>query len=98
LREKRIEAAYRAATGGYTPGMNDPDNPMVLANLRTDAEAAMLVAHLETIGITARISGTGGSTGWPEAAGYTQVVVRQADLERAQAAVDQQRAAHPPTD
>ena len=65
---------------------DDPNNPVVLAELRNDAEAALLVAHLETCGIEARISGAGGATGWPEAAGYTQVVVRQADLERARAA------------
>jgi hypothetical protein len=69
----------------------DPNTPVVLANLLTDTEAALLVDHLETLGITARISGAGGATGWPEAARYTQVVVRQADLERAEAAVQQQR-------
>jgi hypothetical protein len=46
----------------------------------------MLVARLESLGIPARASGAGGATGWPEAASYTQVVVRQADLERARAA------------
>ena len=67
----------------------DPDEPHVLANLPTDAEAAMLIGRLESLGIRARASGAGGSTGWPEAAGYVQVVVRQADLERAQAALDE---------
>jgi hypothetical protein len=66
----------------------DLDNPVVLANLPTDAQAALLVNRLESLGIRALISGAGGATGWPEAGGYTQVVVRQADLERAQAALD----------
>jgi hypothetical protein len=47
---------------------------------------AALVAHLESLGISARVSGAGGSTGWPEATGYSQVVVRRSDLERAIAA------------
>jgi hypothetical protein len=59
---------------------------VVLAELLTDSEAALLVAHLEAHGIVARTSGAGGATGWPEAARYTQVVIRQADLKRAQAA------------
>jgi hypothetical protein len=69
----------------------DLNNPVVLAELLTDAEAALLVAHLESLGIRARCSGAGGATGWPEAARYTQVVVRQADLERAKAAAHQLR-------
>jgi hypothetical protein len=62
------------------------DNPVVLSNLLTNDEAAMLVAELESLGITARVSGAGGATGWPEAASYTQVLVRRGDLERARAA------------
>jgi hypothetical protein len=66
----------------------DPNSPAVVANLLNDAEAAMLIAlaHLEALGIDARTSGAGGSTGWPESVRYTQVVVRQADLERAREA------------
>jgi hypothetical protein len=64
----------------------DPNNPVVLTELLTDAEAALLVAGLEAHGIVARTSGAGGATGWPAAGRYTQVVVRQADLERAQSA------------
>lgn len=64
----------------------DPNSPAVLANLLNDAEAAMLIAHLEALGIEARTAGAGGSTGWPESVRYTQVVVRQADLARAQEA------------
>jgi hypothetical protein len=74
---------------------SDPNAPVVLANLLTDAEAALLIGHLESLGITARTCGAGGAAGWPEARGYTQVVVRQADYERAEAAVQQQRKARP---
>lgn len=65
----------------------DHNEPVTLANLPNDADAAILVAHLESLGIKAMISGAGGATGWPEAAMLTQVVVRHADLERAQAAM-----------
>lgn len=64
----------------------DSQSPVVLADFLTDTEAALLVAHLESLGIFARTNGSGGATGWPEMATYTQVVVRQADLDRAQAA------------
>jgi len=64
----------------------DPDEPVTLANLPNDADAAILVAHLETLGIKAMMSGAGGATGWPEAAMHTQVVVRRGDLAQAQAA------------
>jgi hypothetical protein len=69
-------------------GMNDPNNPVVLANLPSDAEAALLIAYLQSVGITARLSGAGGATGWPEGVRYVQVVVRQADLERAKDAME----------
>jgi hypothetical protein len=69
----------------------DSNNPVVLAQWLTDVEAALLVAHLESHGILARVSGAGGATGWPEAAGYTQVVVRQADIERARAVAEEIR-------
>ena len=62
---------------------SDPANPQVLANLRTEAEAQLLVNQLESIGIKALVSGSGPSSGWPKALGEVQVVVRQADLERA---------------
>jgi len=44
---------------------------------------------LEEIGILAYHSGVGGSTGWPDAAGYAQVVVRQSDYEQAKRAMDE---------
>jgi len=66
---------------------NDPNSPQVLANLRTDAEAQLVVNHLESIGIKALISGSGPSTGWPEVPCDTQVVVRRSELERAKEAL-----------
>ena len=66
----------------------DANSPQVLANLPTEAEAALLVGHLDSLGIKAYVSGAGTSTGWPEAPSDVQVVVRQADLARAQEALD----------
>lgn len=67
----------------------DVNNPVVvLANWLTDAQAALVVAHLESLGISASISGSGGSSGWPAVPGYTQVIVRQSDLERARREVE----------
>jgi hypothetical protein len=74
---------------------SDPNSPRVLRNFRSDVEAALVVGRLQSLGINARISGAGGATGWPEALGYTQVVVRKADLERALAAI-QEPPAHTP--
>jgi hypothetical protein len=66
----------------------DANSPQVLANLPTEAEAALLVGHLGSLGIEAYVSGAGTSTGWPEAASDVQVVVRRADLVRAREALD----------
>jgi hypothetical protein len=66
----------------------DPDSPKVLATVRTDMEAALVVNHLATQGIKAFVSGVGTSTGWPEAPGDVQVVVRQSDFERAKESLD----------
>jgi FAD/FMN-containing dehydrogenase len=66
----------------------DPDSPREVARVRTEVEAALVVGHLESLGIKAFISGAGTSTGWPEVPGDVQVVVRQADLERAHEALD----------
>ena len=60
---------------------NDPNSPQVLANLRTEMEAQLLVNLLESAGIKAVITGAGPSTGWPKAACETQVAVRHTDLE-----------------
>jgi hypothetical protein len=67
----------------------DPDSPTEVARVRNEVEATLIVGHLESLGIKAFISGAGTSTGWPEVPGDVQVVVRQADLERARTALDQ---------
>ncbi len=64
---------------------DDPDSPRQLARLPTEVDAALLVEHLESFGIKAMIGGAGTSTGWPEAPGDVQVLVRLGDLERAAA-------------
>lgn len=63
---------------------NDPNSPVIIADRLTEVEAALLIGRLEDAGIVARRAGSGGATGWPEAFGYTQVVIRQADLQLAQ--------------
>lgn len=62
---------------------NDPLRPVELARLRTEVDAALLMAALQEAGIKAMSNGAGTSTGWPEAMGDVGVIVRQCDLERA---------------
>lgn len=61
----------------------DPNSPRVLARVPTEIDAALLVEYLESTGIKAMSGGAGTSTGWPEAPGDVQVLVRASDLERA---------------
>jgi hypothetical protein len=66
----------------------DPNSPQVLAGLLREEEAALIVGHLDSLGIHADIWGASTSgLGWPEVPRNVQVVVRQADLERARAAL-----------
>jgi hypothetical protein len=62
---------------------NDPLRPVEVARLRSEADAALLIARLELEGIKAMSGGAGTSTGWPEAMGDVKVMVRYCDLERA---------------
>lgn len=62
---------------------NDPLRPVEVARLRSEGDAALLIARLEQEGIKAMSGGAGTSTGWPEAMGDVSVIVRQCDLERA---------------
>jgi FAD/FMN-containing dehydrogenase len=62
---------------------DDPNSPKVLATVLTEQEAILIVNHLAAEGIQARIAGAGSSTGWPEAPGDVQVVVRQSEVARA---------------
>ncbi len=68
---------------------HDPNNPVVLCDFLTELEATLVIGHLDEAGIQAMRSGTGGSTGWPDAASYTQVVVRERDFERAKKLLDE---------
>jgi hypothetical protein len=61
----------------------DPHRPVVLSNFLTEVEAGLLIAYLQGQGIKAFNSGAGGATGWPDAAAYSQVVVREVDLPQA---------------
>lgn len=65
----------------------DPNRPVVLSDLLTDIEATMVIGYLDSIGIRAMTAGAGGATGWPDAASYTQVVVRHCDEVRARLAL-----------
>ncbi|MFO1096354.1 MAG: hypothetical protein U0992_24075 [Planctomycetaceae bacterium] len=68
---------------------NDPDSPRVLALMRTEIDAQFLIDHLRSLGIWSMNGGAGTSTGWPEAHGDVQVLVRQSDLQRAQQVRDE---------
>ena len=61
----------------------DPNSPKVLVRVLTEQEATLIVNHLATEGIKAHIAGTGSATGWTEAPGDVQVIVRQGDVARA---------------
>lgn len=67
----------------------DPHRPVVLSNFLTEVEAGLLIAFLEGQGVKAFNSGAGGSTGWPDAAAYSQVVVREVDLEKAKGLLEE---------
>lgn len=68
---------------------DDQNRPVVLTDFMTDIEAHLLIGYLKELGIPALHSGVGGSTGWPDAGGYAQVVVRSGDFERAKTAMDE---------
>ncbi|HLJ94133.1 MAG TPA: hypothetical protein VKU02_13180 [Gemmataceae bacterium] len=65
----------------------DPNSPQVLTTALTEQEAALIVSHLETLGIHADIWGVPGLAAWPDVPRDIQVVVRQADSSRAQEAL-----------
>jgi len=62
---------------------DDPDRPVVLTAVPNEAHAAMIVAALGHEGIKAHAQGSLTSGFRAEAPGNVQVLVRQADLERA---------------
>jgi hypothetical protein len=67
---------------------DDPNSPQVLARWLTQQEAAMLVSHLESLGIKADIWGDNAAIAWPEVPRDIQVVVRSTDLDRAKEELD----------
>ena len=67
-----------------------------LTEYLTDIEARLLIGYLDELGIHAFHSGVGGSTGWPDAAPYAQVVVRECDYEGAKRAMEEFLAKRPP--
>ena len=69
----------------------DPNSPQVLTTALTEQEAALVVNHLETLGIKADIWGTRSLAAWPDVPRDIRIVVRQADLERAKEVLDRVR-------
>jgi len=68
--------------------MPDPNSPQVLTTTLTEQEAALIVNHLDALGIKADIWGARGLAAWPDVPRDIRVVVRQADLSRAKEALD----------
>ena len=66
----------------------DPDRPVVLSSVPSEAQAVMIVAALEDRGIQARTQGELTSGFRAEAPGQVQVLVRLSDLERAREVLD----------
>lgn len=65
---------------------DDPNQPVVLTTVTTEAQAQLIVAALEERGVESETTG-GFTAGFrAEAPGVVRVLVRQADLGRAQAA------------
>lgn len=66
---------------------DDPNQPVVLTTVPTDVQAALIVAALRERGIEAQSVGELTSGFRAEAPGDVKILVRQADLARAQAAL-----------
>ncbi len=64
---------------------DDPNRVVVLTTASTEAQAEMIVAALEAQGVQAQTTGALTSGLRAGAPGGVQVIVRQADLEQAQA-------------
>ncbi len=73
--------------------VTDSNEPVVLTAATTEAEAAMIVARLEQEGIDAKSAGQL-TTGFPpQVSGLVEVLVRRADLVRAQQVLRQVKGA-----
>jgi hypothetical protein len=66
---------------------NDPHNPAILISARDDIEAAAIVAALASRGIDASTTGDFTAGFRAEAPGDVNVIVKQADLDRARNAL-----------
>ena len=66
---------------------DDPNQPIVLTKVPTEAEAAMIVAALENQGVVAHATGALTSGFRTEVPSGVQILVRQEDLERAREAL-----------
>ena len=66
---------------------DDPNQPIVLTTVPTEAEAAMIVAALENQGVVAHATGTLPSEFRIGLERYVEILVRQEDLERAREAL-----------
>jgi hypothetical protein len=63
----------------------DPDSPRVLARLRSEADAQFLADRMRSLGIKAIVCGSPLMSAQPELPAEIEILVRQGDLERAQA-------------
>jgi hypothetical protein len=73
----------------------DPNGPVVLARVRTELEASLIVGRLRDEGILAEMVGMLTSAFRAESPGDVKVLVRSQDLERARQVL---AAAHRPSD
>lgn len=67
---------------------SNPDSPVVLTSVRSDAEASIIVAALAREGIEAQATGGFTSGFQAEAPGEVRVLVHQSDLEAARSLLD----------
>jgi hypothetical protein len=74
--------------GGTKMPVPDPNSPQALTTALTEQEAALIVNHLEALGIKADIWGARGLAAWPDVPRDIRVIVRQADLSRAKEALE----------
>ena len=67
---------------------DDPNRPVVLTSVPSEAQAVMIVAALDEQDIPAQVQGALTSAFRAEVPGEVQVLIRQADLDRARAIIE----------